>query len=152
MRAFIRDGRRDGGAAQGAAPRRSRRDTAATLTDDHGGGRRARHGARSRRSTAITIAGKTGTAAKIVNGHYSKSDYNASFVGFLPSRNPAFTILVVIDSPHAQGYYGGAVAAPIFKRIAEATLRHLGIAPTLNRAAARARGAPRRAAAGHRSP
>ncbi len=79
-----------------------------------------------------TIAGKTGTAHKVINGAYSPSEYNASFVGFLPSRKPALTIIVVIDSPHGKGYMGGAVAAPIFKRIAEASLRHLGIAPTVN--------------------
>jgi cell division protein FtsI (penicillin-binding protein 3) len=78
-----------------------------------------------------TIAGKTGTASKLVNGRYSKSDYNASFVGFVPSRRPALTIIVVIDSPHAQGYYGGVVAAPIFKRIADASLRHLGVGPNI---------------------
>lgn len=79
-----------------------------------------------------TVAGKTGTASKIVNGRYSKSDYNASFVGFVPSRRPAVAIVVVIDSPHAGSYYGAVVSAPVFKRIAEATLRHLGVGPTLN--------------------
>lgn len=79
-----------------------------------------------------TVAGKTGTAAKLINGHYSKSNYNASFVGFVPSREPAVTILVVIDSPHAGTYFGGSVSAPIFKRIAEATLQYLGIPPTIN--------------------
>ena len=59
-----------------------------------------------------TIAGKTGTAAKIVDGRYSQSDYNASFVGFVPSRKPELTIIVVIDSPKTKGYYGGVVAAP----------------------------------------
>jgi len=79
-----------------------------------------------------TIAGKTGTAHKVVDGRYSATEYNASFVGFLPSRKPALSIVVVIDSPHGNGYFGGAVAAPIFRRIAEASLRHLGIAPTVN--------------------
>lgn len=81
-----------------------------------------------------TIAGKTGTAAKTVSGGgYSTSDYNVSFVGFVPSRKPAFAVIVVIDSPHGKvSSYGGTVAAPIFKRIAEASLRHLGIAPNLN--------------------
>jgi cell division protein FtsI (penicillin-binding protein 3) len=79
-----------------------------------------------------TIAGKTGTAQKLVDRRYSKSDYNASFVGFLPSRKPALTIIVVIDSPHANGYYGGTVAAPIFKRIAQEALRRLGVGPTIN--------------------
>jgi cell division protein FtsI (penicillin-binding protein 3) len=78
-----------------------------------------------------TVAGKTGTAQKLVDGRYSNSDYNASFVGFLPSRKPALAIVVVIDSPRGS-YYGGSVAAPVFKRIAEASLRHLGIGPTVN--------------------
>jgi len=91
------------------------------------------HGtATSAQVPGYTIAGKTGTASKIVNGRYSKTDYHASFVGFVPSRQPAFTILVVIDSPHAGQYFGGAVAAPIFQRIADAALRHAGVAPTIN--------------------
>ncbi len=78
-----------------------------------------------------TIAGKTGTAAKLVNGRYSHTDYYASFVGFLPSRNPVAAVIVVIDSPRAHGYYGGPIAGPVFQRVAEATLRHLGVSPTL---------------------
>jgi membrane peptidoglycan carboxypeptidase len=78
-----------------------------------------------------TIAGKTGTSAKLENGRYSKSDYNASFVGFIPSRNPALAIIVVIDSPHGHGYYGGVVSAPVFKRIGERAMQYLGIAPNL---------------------
>jgi cell division protein FtsI (penicillin-binding protein 3) len=88
--------------------------------------------AKAAQMPGYTIAGKTGTAAKLVNGHYQKSDYNASFVGFIPSRKPALTILVVIDSPHGNGYTGGAVSAPVFKRIAEAAVTYLGIPPNLN--------------------
>jgi len=79
-----------------------------------------------------TVAGKTGTASKIVGRRYSTTDYHSSFVGFVPSRQPAFTILVVIDSPHAGKIYGGAVAAPVFQRIGEAALRYAEVAPTLN--------------------
>src|SRR4029078_7045093 len=79
-----------------------------------------------------TIAGKTGTAAQLVNHVYSHSEYNASFVGFVPSRDPVLAIIVVTDSPHAGPYTGGAVSAPVFKRIAEAALRHLGVGPTFN--------------------
>jgi cell division protein FtsI (penicillin-binding protein 3) len=80
-----------------------------------------------------TIAGKTGTAAKLVGGRYSRSDYNGSFVGFLPSQKPVFTIVVVTDSAHGKnGYYGGPVSGPVFKRIAEAALRYYGVPPTLN--------------------
>lgn len=106
-------------------------DTAATLTTimegvvGHGTGRTAQ-------IPGYTIAGKTGTAAKLVNGRYSRSEYNASFVAFLPSRNPTVAIIVVLDSPHGKGYYGGVVSAPIFRRIAEATLRYLGVGPTIN--------------------
>ena len=63
---------------------------------------------------------------------YSKSEYMSSFVGFLPSRKPVATILVVIDSPRRGSYFGGAVAAPVFKRIAEAAIRHLGVPRTLD--------------------
>jgi cell division protein FtsI (penicillin-binding protein 3) len=91
--------------------------------------------AKAARIDGFTIAGKTGTAKKAAVGRRGYTgDYNASFVGFAPSRNPAFTVLVVIDSPKGKGFYGGAVAAPVFRRIAEATLRHRGIAPNVDSA------------------
>lgn len=130
VRAFIRNGHREE-----VAPKMLRRvinpDTAATLTEIMEAVVQ-RGTAKIAQMDGYTIAGKTGTASKLVNGHYSKSDYYASFVGFIPSRKPAVTIIVVIDSPHAKGYYGAVVSAPVFKRIADATLRHLGIGPTLN--------------------
>jgi cell division protein FtsI (penicillin-binding protein 3) len=55
-----------------------------------------------------------------------------SFVGFVPSRNPALTVIVMVDSPRVGGDTGGAIAAPIFKRIADASLRQLGITPSIN--------------------
>jgi cell division protein FtsI (penicillin-binding protein 3) len=130
VRAFIKDGRRI------EVPHKEMRrtiepETATTLTEimeqvvERGT-------ARAAQIEGYTIAGKTGTAAKLVNGHYQKADYNASFVGFIPSRKPALTILVVIDSPHGNGYTGGAVSAPVFKHIAEAALTYLGIGPNLN--------------------
>ncbi|HEX5109443.1 MAG TPA: penicillin-binding protein [Vicinamibacterales bacterium] len=92
------------------------------------------HGtATSARIPGYTVAGKTGTAEKLVDGSYSKSEHISSFVGFLPSRAPEYTIIVVIDSPHGpKGYFGGQVAAPIFKRIGEALLHRSGIPPTVN--------------------
>ena len=130
VRAFIKDGRRVE-VPHKALRRTISEHTAATLTTimeevvERGT-------AKAAQIDGYTIAGKTGTAARLVEGRYSKSEYNASFVGFVPSRKPALTIIVVIDSPHGRGYTGGVVAAPIFKRIAEASLRHLGIAPTVN--------------------
>jgi cell division protein FtsI (penicillin-binding protein 3) len=131
VRAFIRNGRRE------EVPRRVVRraiaaETAATVTEIMEAVVERGTAKAVAQMEGYTVAGKTGTASKLVNGHYSKSDYNASFVGFVPSRKPAIAIVVVIDSPHANGYYGATVSAPIFKRIAEASLRHLGIGPTLN--------------------
>jgi len=81
----------------------------------------------------FTVAGKTGTAKKLVNGSYrGHSDYNVSFVGFVPSRKPVFAIVVVVDSPHRVSPYGGVVAAPIFQKIASAALRHHGIPQTID--------------------
>lgn len=79
-----------------------------------------------------TVAGKTGTAHMLRDGRYSDTDYHASFVGFVPSRQPVFTILVVVSAPRAGQHYGGTVAAPIFQRIADAALRYAGVAPTIN--------------------
>jgi cell division protein FtsI (penicillin-binding protein 3) len=73
------------------------------------------------------VAGKTGTSNRAIPGGYSATDYNASFVGFAPARAPAFTILVVIDSPRAGSHYGGTVAGPIFQKIAEAALVQAGL-------------------------
>ncbi len=130
IRAVYRDNRRF--AVQPKIIRRTiSADTAATLTGIMEGVV-ARGTARLAQMPGFTIAGKTGTAAKLVNGRYSTSDYNASFVGFVPSRNPAIAIIVVTDSPHGGPTTGGPVSGPVFKRIAEATLRYMGIGPTIN--------------------
>jgi cell division protein FtsI (penicillin-binding protein 3) len=80
----------------------------------------------------FTVAGKTGTADKLVNGHYSPYQQNVSFVGFAPSRAPVLSAIVMIDSPRGGRAAGGSVAAPIFQRIMEASLRHVGVAPTID--------------------
>ena len=130
VRAVITDGRRT------AVPRKVlgrsiSKSTAAQLTTimeevitDGTGGRAQVAG--------YAVAGKTGTAQKVVNGAYSHTDYNVSFVGFVPSRNPVFTIVVVVDTPRKASAYGGVVAAPIFQKIADAVLRHRGVPPSIN--------------------
>ncbi|HVO30607.1 MAG TPA: penicillin-binding transpeptidase domain-containing protein [bacterium] len=75
------------------------------------------------------VAGKTGTAQKVdlVSGGYSDKRI-ASFVGFAPASNPRLTILVVIDEPKTSAY-GGVVAAPVFREIADGALRYLAVPP-----------------------
>jgi cell division protein FtsI (penicillin-binding protein 3) len=76
-----------------------------------------------------TVCGKTGTARKLdENGEYSKDKHTASFVGFAPAENAAITVLVIIDEPQGK-YYGGVVAAPVFKKIAQQTLNYLNVPP-----------------------
>jgi cell division protein FtsI/penicillin-binding protein 2 len=77
-----------------------------------------------------TIAGKTGTAAKPdpVNGGYSTSNYVASFIGIVPASRPRFVILVSVDEPRG-AIWGGVVAAPAFKRIADFVLQYLEVPP-----------------------
>ena len=69
-------------------------------------------------SELISIGGKTGTSQKLVDGRYSKEHYNSSFVGFFPVENPQVVCLILLNSPDL-GKYGGLVAAPIFKNVAE---------------------------------
>jgi cell division protein FtsI (penicillin-binding protein 3) len=76
-----------------------------------------------------TVAGKTGTAAKInAHGRYSHSRYVASFVGLVPATKPELVIMVMIDEPHGS-IYGGDVAAPAFREIARFNLQHLEVPP-----------------------
>jgi cell division protein FtsI/penicillin-binding protein 2 len=77
-----------------------------------------------------TIAGKTGTAAKPdpENGGYSTSNYVASFIGIIPASRPRFVILVSVDEPRG-AIWGGVVAAPAFKRIADFVLQYLEVPP-----------------------
>ena len=74
-----------------------------------------------------TVAGKTGTAAKIdPDGTYSTSRYVASFVGLVPATKPRLVIMVMVDEPRGD-IYGGVVAAPAFREIARFNLQRLEI-------------------------
>jgi cell division protein FtsI (penicillin-binding protein 3) len=94
------------------------------------------------------VAGKTGTAQKAdyIHGGYAKDKWLASFIGFLPADKPAVVISVVIDEP-VIAHYGGTVAGPVFRRIAEVTLRHMGIAPAGRQAILKKKEAQREAIA-----
>ena len=76
------------------------------------------------------LAGKTGTAQKVIDGTYSDTQYVASFVGFAPAADPKLLVSVVVDEPKGGDYYGGTVAAPVFGQIASFALPYLGIPPT----------------------
>jgi cell division protein FtsI/penicillin-binding protein 2 len=79
------------------------------------------------------VAGKTGTAAKPdSHGGYSDSRYVASFVGFVPATRPRIVVLVTVDEPRG-AIWGGTVAAPAFRQIAEPTLQHLEVPPDASR-------------------
>ena len=76
------------------------------------------------------VAGKTGTAQKIdpVTKQYSNQDTVTSFVGIVPAEDPRIVVLVVVDDPKGAAW-GGTVAAPVFRNIAEQVLRYLGVPP-----------------------
>ncbi|MVN78045.1 PASTA domain-containing protein [Hymenobacter sp. HMF4947] len=74
--------------------------------------------AKAIRPKDYTIAGKTGTAWKFKNGQYTKT-YSTSFCGFFPAEKPKYSCIVVIDSPSKGRIYGGDVAAPVFRDIAD---------------------------------
>jgi cell division protein FtsI (penicillin-binding protein 3) len=74
------------------------------------------------------MAGKTGTANVVVNGHYSSTEYVASFVGMVPANDPQLIGLVVVDEPQGS-IYGGSVAAPAFQKIAAWAVPYFGISP-----------------------
>jgi cell division protein FtsI (penicillin-binding protein 3) len=77
-----------------------------------------------------TAAGKTGTAQKIDQrtGLYSKEEYVSSFVGYAPASAPKLLVLVMIDSPEGV-VWGGSVAAPVFRAVAEQSLAYLQVPP-----------------------
>jgi cell division protein FtsI (penicillin-binding protein 3)/stage V sporulation protein D (sporulation-specific penicillin-binding protein) len=74
------------------------------------------------------LAGKTGTAQKVVGGTYSEDEYVASFVGFAPAERPKLLVTVVVDEP-LYVHTGGEVAAPVFGEIASFALPYLGVSP-----------------------
>lgn len=84
---------------------------------DDGTGRRAQ-------IEGVSVGGKTGTARKVIDGSYSVGKYYASFMGFAPVDKPRLAAVVVIDQPHPS-YFGGTVAAPVFKEVIENALKYL---------------------------
>ncbi len=75
------------------------------------------------------VAGKTGTAHKLIGASYAPDRYVSSFVGFAPASQPRLVIAVMLDEPGGKSYYGGEVAAPVFSNVMAGALRLLGIEP-----------------------
>ena len=66
-----------------------------------------------------SVAGKTGTAWAAVDGSYANKKYQASFCGYFPAEKPKYSCIVVVFNPQSGTYYGSALAAPVFKDIAD---------------------------------
>jgi cell division protein FtsI/penicillin-binding protein 2 len=79
----------------------------------------------------ITVAGKTGTAQKIVDGKYSSDHHVATFSGYLPAERPRLVITVIVDDAkeHGSVAFGGVVSAPAFQHVAAEAVQYLGIQP-----------------------
>jgi cell division protein FtsI (penicillin-binding protein 3) len=92
------------------------------VTQEGGTGQRTR-------VAGYRVAGKTGTAHKLVNGRYAPDRYLSSFIGMAPASNPRLIIGVAIDEPRGGVYYGGSVAGPVFAEVMAASLRQLGLPP-----------------------
>jgi cell division protein FtsI (penicillin-binding protein 3) len=71
------------------------------------------------RSQYYKVAGKTGTAWKVKNGEYDKTVYSTSFAGYFPADNPKYSCIIIIDTPKSGRIYGGDVAAPVFRELAD---------------------------------
>lgn len=81
------------------------------------------------RVVGYRVAGKTGTAHKLVGSSYSPTKYVSSFVGLAPASDPRLVVAVMIDEPMGKEYYGGLVAAPVFSRVMAGALRFMALPP-----------------------
>ncbi len=79
--------------------------------------------------TGYRVGGKTGTAHKAVAGGYAEDAYVSVFAGVAPISDPRIVMVVMVDNPKGQEYYGGAVAAPVFSRVMGGVLRLMNIPP-----------------------
>lgn len=78
------------------------------------------------------VAGKTGTAVKVVNGEYNYNKQVVSFIGYAPADDPKIAMLVLIDEPQDSHLGGGTAAAPVFKKIINQTLQYMGVPKKFN--------------------
>lgn len=81
------------------------------------------------RVVGYRVAGKTGTAHKLIGGSYAPDKYISSFVGLAPASDPRLVVAVMVDEPSSRAYYGGLVAAPVFSRVMAGALRFMAVPP-----------------------
>ena len=82
------------------------------------------------RMANYVVAGKTGTAQKVINGTYSKEKFVITFIGFFPANDPQICISIVMDAPKEGGHaFGGALCGPVFKDVADRCASYLNIPP-----------------------
>ncbi len=86
--------------------------------------------ARRAKVDGYLVAGKTGTVHKVGRNGYEDEQYFSLFAGIAPANNPKIVTIVIVDDPAGREYYGGEVAAPIFSRVTQASLRLLSVPPT----------------------
>jgi cell division protein FtsI (penicillin-binding protein 3) len=72
--------------------------------------------------TNFPVAAKTGTARRVVNGHYAAGEYTASFAALFPADRPQLVLVVKIDNPHKGSYFAAQTAAPVTRSMLEQTL------------------------------
>ena len=85
-----------------------------------------------RLTLGYSVAGKTGTAKKLVGSEYAEGKYRAWFVGLAPVSAPRIVVAVMVDEPRAGKYYAGDVAAPVFSQVVQNTLRALNVPPDVD--------------------
>jgi len=85
--------------------------------------------ARKAAVTGYRVGGKTGTAHKAVAGGYADDAYISVFAGIAPISDPRIIMVVMVDNPKGQEYYGGEVAAPVFSRVMSGVLRLMNVPP-----------------------
>ena len=85
------------------------------------------------RMANYVVAGKTGTAQKVINGTYSNEKFVITFIGFFPANDPQICISIVMDAPKEGGHaFGGALCGPVFKEVADRCASYLNIPPDQN--------------------
>jgi cell division protein FtsI/penicillin-binding protein 2 len=75
----------------------------------------------------VLVAGKTGTTQFITDGKYTKEIHNSSFIGYYPAENPTLLVAIFLDELTDDKFFGGLVAAPIFRRISQRVIEYVGI-------------------------